>query len=171
MIQYAAVILVLILAVNSDLKFSKIPNYIVLTAIPAGILINLTETGFKGLRGSTIGIIVPMIVLGIFFAARQLGAGDIKLFCSIGAFLGGNFVIFTIIYTFILAGILSLMSLFIHKNMKSTFKEFFGDLKLCLLSRNPAYLKSLYVRKTIKLSPSMAAAFIFQTLQKLWGSN
>jgi prepilin peptidase CpaA len=88
MIVYLVLICLLFLSVISDLKASKIRNIFVFPAALLGIIINAYSYGLSGFRSSIMGIVMPIVLLGILFCARLIGAGDIKLFSAIGAFLG-----------------------------------------------------------------------------------
>ncbi len=166
MIKYIILILLLVLSIYSDLKFSKIRNTQVLYAVIAGFLINLYMFGMNGIISSTLGIIVPILSLGIFFYARLLGAGDIKLFAAIGALFGWNFVIYTMAYSFVFAGIITLFTIMDKMSLKSMFYNFFKDLKICCFTYNISYLQS-NKRHIIKLSPAIAIGAVVQLLLNL----
>lgn len=166
MIKYIILILLLVLSIYNDLKFSKIRNTQVLYAVIAGFLINLYMFGMNGIISSTLGIIVPILLLGIFFYARLLGAGDIKLFAAIGALFGWNFVIYTMAYSFVFAGIITLFTIMDKMSLKSMFYNFFRDLKICCFTYNISYLQS-NKRHIIKLSPAIAIGAVVQLLLNL----
>lgn len=166
MIKYIILILLLVLSIYNDLKFSKIRNTHVLYAVIAGLLINLYMFGMNGIISSTLGIIVPILSLGIFFYARLLGAGDIKLFAAIGALFGWNFVIYTMAYSFVFAGIITLFTIMDKMSLKRMFYNFFKDLKICCFTYNISYLHS-NKRHIIKLSPAIAIGAVVQLLLNL----
>lgn len=106
-------------ALWSDIKSHRIPNRLVFCGAGLGLLLNsvLPEGyGFisslpgalgpwKALAGMGLGfaILLPMYML------RAMAAGDVKLMAMIGAFLGPNAIIGTILTTFIVGGVLSLV--------------------------------------------------------------
>ena len=87
-------------SVYTDIKENKIKNKYLLVALILGLAISLLTGGIAGIKDSFLGIIVPFILLFLFFAMRMFGAGDIKLFCTIGAIMGLNFALNNIIYSF-----------------------------------------------------------------------
>lgn len=122
MIKVILLLLLVSIATYTDIKENKIKNKQILLFILLGIVLSILLGGFSGLKDSLLGIIVPFLLLFIFFVFRMLGAGDIKLFCAIGSIMGVNFVINNIIYSFLLAGIVVILKLLFTKKIISTFK-------------------------------------------------
>ncbi|MDQ2085702.1 prepilin peptidase [Herbivorax sp. ANBcel31] len=121
--------LTVILSVYFDYKYSKIKNFIVYPAILLGLLTNLIMSGTDGFKDSLLGIIVPFIILFLFYALRFLGAGDVKLFSAIGAVMGLRFIIYCMAYSFLFGGFLALIIMIKRKNFSKRFKKLFLYLK------------------------------------------
>jgi prepilin peptidase CpaA len=113
----------------SDIETYKIKNIIVYPFIIIGIITNLYLDGIGGLFFSLKGVIIPIFLLNILFILRMLGAGDIKLFSAIGAIMGGKFVLYTILYSFLCGGFIALLLIIIRKNAMERFKELYIYLK------------------------------------------
>ena len=91
------------MAVWMDFKSASVDNGWILFSFVTGFLIQFTE---KGLRGGFVflaGASTPVIILGILFIFRMLGAGDIKLLCALGGIMGPRTVAECIFYS-LLAG-------------------------------------------------------------------
>ena len=70
------------------------------------------ETGGWKMIGTSLGnIIFPIVLLYFFFLIHVIGAGDIKLFAVLGAFLGKTGVLQVVIYAFLVGGIYALIRL------------------------------------------------------------
>src|SRR4026209_2648887 len=94
--------------IYQDVKYRRIPNIVVLTALVAGIGINIFFDGWHGLLDSLLGFglgFVPMLLLHIFGA---MGAGDGKLGGAVGAILGVGLMPITLVLVAILGGILAI---------------------------------------------------------------
>jgi len=92
-----AIVVLIVLALVCDIHERKIKNSITFPFIIAGLMINTISDGMRGLAYSVTGMVLPVIILLLFYILRMLGAGDIKLFCSIGSILGGTFALNCII--------------------------------------------------------------------------
>lgn len=108
----------LLLAAWRDMKSHCIPNRLVLCGVGLGLLLNsvLPEGyGFVSSLPGALGFWKALAGLGLGFAIllplyvlRAMGAGDVKLMAMIGAFLGPNAIIGTILVTFIVGGMLTM---------------------------------------------------------------
>lgn len=108
--------MLIVLSLASDLRSYKIKNSIIFPFILSGLAINCYYSGVDGMLASLLGIIFPAVLLMVLFALKMLGAGDIKLFCAIGAIMGIDFVLRTIAYSFICGGLIALALLVLRKN-------------------------------------------------------
>lgn len=80
---------ILLAAVWQDLRTGCIPNRWIAAGLLAGIVFQLMQNGTMGFVLFLGGALLPLLLLGVLFYFRMLGAGDIKLFCVVGGFLGG----------------------------------------------------------------------------------
>lgn len=86
-------IALLILACWYDIKFWRIPNWLNLAGVVAGIAIN---SYLGNPKTSLYGLLLGFSVGIIFYAACQFGAGDAKLLAALGAIIGARLILFTI---------------------------------------------------------------------------
>ena len=91
------------MAVWMDFRDASVDNGWILFSFVTGFLIQITERGLKGGAIFLTGVAVPIILLGILFVFRMLGAGDIKLLCALGGIMGPRTVMECIVYS-LLAG-------------------------------------------------------------------
>ena len=93
-----------------DVRFRRIPNVLVLSALIAGLTINIVFGGLHGLGNSALGLgvaFVPMLLLHIFGA---MGAGDVKLMGAVGSILGVAQMPVTLILVIMIGGALAIFS-------------------------------------------------------------
>ncbi|WP_432663234.1 prepilin peptidase [Wukongibacter baidiensis] len=133
-LKYVELALLLILALISDIKTYKIKNNIVYPFILIGLITNMYLEGLDGLVFAIKGMIIPIVILIIFFALRMLGAGDIKLFSAIGAIMGIDFALKAIIYSFLAGGAIALLLIILRRNGVERLKHLFIYLKNCLIT-------------------------------------
>lgn len=155
---------VLAISVFSDFRTSKIPNAYVVCGLISGIMLNGFFGGLSGLKSSALGIILPFFLLCLFFYARLLGAGDIKLFCAVGALMGWEFGMYSMAYSFVTAGVISMVKLAFKANIVSSLLMFCKEMKISLLTGNYANLQSRDKIHIIRLSPAISAGVCIQLL-------
>lgn len=103
-----------------DVRFRRIPNMLVLTALVAGLSINTVFDGLSGLADSGLGFaiaFIPMLLLHIFGA---MGAGDVKLMGAVGSILGVGLMPVTLILVVMVGGILAVYTTLRAGTMFST---------------------------------------------------
>jgi len=133
-IKYALLMMLLLMSLISDVKTRKIKNLIVFSFMVMGVLIGLCETGLVGILNSMCGIILPILILFPLFVLKMLGAGDIKCFSAIGAIMGAGFAAESIIYSFIVGGVIALIIMLFNNNAVKRFKGLLNYLKTCILT-------------------------------------
>jgi prepilin peptidase CpaA len=106
--RYAALVLLLIVSVYCDVRSYRVYNLPVLAGLLTGLIINIATDGLYGLASSLLAALLPAAALFVLFALRMLGAGDIKLFCAIGAIMGVRFAAYAIIFSFLSGGVMAL---------------------------------------------------------------
>ena len=77
----------LIGAVYTDMIQTKISNRLIVLGLALGFFFRFMMEGNKGVLFFVVNISIPVILLYLLFQMRALGAGDIKLFSMIGAFI------------------------------------------------------------------------------------
>jgi prepilin peptidase CpaA len=156
MLKDVVLLVLLLVSVISDYKTFKISNKYVFPAALAGFIINMSYYGLPGLKFSIIGLIIPMLLLGVFFITGLIGAGDIKLFSAAGAIKGWEFVLYTMAYSFIFAAMAVFIKIAGQGNIKNTFSAFLNDLKMCLITCSISYFGISKAKHIIRLSPAIA---------------
>lgn len=133
-IKYIEVVILIVLALISDIRTYKVKNELILFFVIIGTTTNILLEGINGLKFSLCGMITPIIILFILYALRMLGAGDIKLFSAVGTVMGAGFVINAMAYSFIFGGIIALGVMFVNKNGRQRLKYLRQYIKACFLS-------------------------------------
>jgi prepilin peptidase CpaA len=106
--------------IYNDVRYRRIPNLLVLTALITGLAINSVFHGWHGLTTSFLGFglgFIPMLLLHIFGA---MGAGDVKLFGAVGSILGFALMPMTLVLVAMLGGLLAVVTTLRAGTMLST---------------------------------------------------
>lgn len=75
-------------AALKDLACGRIPNSLIVTGLLLGLAYQLLSGRILGALLFFGGALLPLLLLGGLYYFRMIGAGDIKLFCVVGGFLG-----------------------------------------------------------------------------------
>jgi len=114
-IQLMAAALLLMAALYTDLKSMTIPNLLTVPFLAGGCLYALFNAGGHGfllaIGGATAGF-VPLLFLHL---AKGIGAGDVKLFAALGAWLGTLAVLQLMMYAILYAGLVGLILLLFNR--------------------------------------------------------
>ena len=100
-----AVLVVVGIAAVYDIRYRRIPNWLVLTGILVGFGLNTFLFEWKGLRFSLLGLALAFLIYFPLYLLRGMGAGDVKLMASIGAMVGWADWMGIFIVTAILGGL------------------------------------------------------------------
>ena len=84
------ILLVLLVAVAAvyDIRFRRIPNWLVLTGLILGVGLNSFLFEWRGLRFALLGLGLAMLIYFPLYLLRGMGAGDVKLMAAIGSLMG-----------------------------------------------------------------------------------
>lgn len=75
------------IAVVTDVMSARISNRLILSGLFFGFVLRFLGQGSTGILIFLINISIPVILLYLLFQLHALGAGDIKLFSVIGAYV------------------------------------------------------------------------------------
>jgi prepilin peptidase CpaA len=117
MIAWIIVLLIVSMALFTDLKERRIPNVLTYGGAALGVIVHTAQSGWGGMADSILGLLVGMALLLIPFFMGGIGAGDVKLLGAIGALMGIQFVFYTMLWAAIAGGCLSLIYLMAHQKM------------------------------------------------------
>lgn len=106
-----------------DLRTKKIPNCLIGAGLAAGACLQADADGVLSFVGGT-GI--PLLLLGGLFYFRMLGAGDIKLLCAVGGFLGMEDSVRCVLISVLTGGALAGILMLKRRNLMSRLQYFLG---------------------------------------------
>ena len=94
-----------------DGRFRRIPNAFVLATLISGLAINTITNGWTGLLMSLGGCALAFVLMFVLHIFGAMGAGDVKLFASIGAVVGAPLVVPTFLIVALTGGVLALVTM------------------------------------------------------------
>jgi prepilin peptidase CpaA len=149
---------VLIVAVITDIRSNRIPNWLTFSAIIMGLGLNLISAGASGLLFSIEGLFLGGGLFLILYVFGGMGAGDVKLMGAVGAMLGPKMVLMAALYTAIIGGIYALAVIFFHPRAETTRKNTIETIKSLIYFSNLKYNKTEVADNPPKLCYGVAIA-------------
>jgi len=114
-------LIVLAVATFTDLRSRRIPNWLVLPFLLAGIVVSGWFNGWHGIGQSFEGLGLGVLIYGFLFWMGGMGAGDVKLCAAIGAWIGPSQLMFALVITAMVGGIMVLCWAALGGHLKGLF--------------------------------------------------
>ena len=109
-----------VLAGVYDLRYRRIPNWLVLPALAVAFGLNTFLYGLSGLTQAALGFGVALLIYVPLFMLRGMGAGDVKLMAAIGALVGWRIWLIIFVVTGLLGGVLALALMLLKGRFRRT---------------------------------------------------
>ena len=101
-------LIVVTVATFTDLRSRRIPNWLVLPFMAAGVTVSTWIHGWHGLLQSMSGLALGGLLFGILCLMGGMGMGDVKLCASIGAWIGPSQLMLALVITGFAGGVMAL---------------------------------------------------------------
>ena len=128
-------LIILIVAVWSDMQQHRIPNIVSLGGIVLGVAIHAWSSGGPGLLTGIAGTAVGMGIFLPFYLLHGMGAGDVKLMAAVGAFLGPHNALLATGLSLAAGGAIAIMILLVRGGLAPLLKRYWATLKCFIYSR------------------------------------
>jgi len=146
------ILLTLVLAAAVyDVRYRRIPNWLTASGVLVGLVMNTflgdwrspipASPFWPGLRFALAGLGVAFGIYFVLYAARAMGAGDVKLMAAVGAMVGWEDWFGIFVFTAIIGGLMALILVLVKKRAMKTFWNV-GFILSEMTSGRPAYLKN-----------------------------
>ena len=107
----------------TDWRSRKIPNWLTVTGLVAGVALNSYAYGWEGAKSSLEGAGLALVLLLPVVILRGLGAGDWKLMGAVGAFLGPESFLVVLIVSVLVAGVMAIVQMIRARRVVRTLKN------------------------------------------------
>jgi prepilin peptidase CpaA len=101
-------LIVVTVATVTDLRSRRIPNWLVLPFMAAGIIVSTWLRGWHGLGQSMSGLALGGLLFGALCLLGGMGMGDVKLCAAIGAWIGPSQLMLALVITAFAGGVMAL---------------------------------------------------------------
>ena len=169
------IVLLLMVAIAAvyDIRFRRIPNWLVLTGLVLGLGLNTFWFQWRGARASLMGIGLAFLIYFPLYLLRGMGAGDVKLMAAIGAIVGAANWFGIFIVSSLLGGVVAIILLLSRGRLMNSLWNI-GFLFQRLFSLKAPYAREeldISSPKSIKLPHGVAIAggsVIFLATAWIW---
>lgn len=94
-----------------DVRYRRIPNFIVIATLAGGVIISGIFGGFNGVLASLAGCALAFALMFALHIFGAMGAGDVKLFAAIGSVVGLALVLQTFVVVTATGGVIAVYSM------------------------------------------------------------
>jgi prepilin peptidase CpaA len=125
-IPWAAVICVCSAAAVWDVLYRRIPNYLTIPALLAGLLWAGATGGWEGSGQAFVASLLMGLPFVVMFVLALGGAGDAKLMAAVGAWLGVRDGLSALIWVVICGGLIGIVFALVRKRLPDVFRNLAG---------------------------------------------
>ena len=141
-----------------DWRYRRIPNWLTVSGLVAGIGVNVALWGWPGLKAALLGAALGLGLLLPFVLLRSLGAGDWKLAGALGACLGPRDLVTILMGTILVAGVMALVVVIWKRRLIQTLRNIVRMLAAFVSLRLPGSEVSLDSPQSTKIPFGVAMA-------------
>lgn len=154
----------LVVAAIYDVNTGRIPNTLIGTMAICGMLYNCFFC--VAIHHPMLGILLPLLCTGLLFIMRVFGAGDVKLLCAAGIFLG-EYIIKIICISFVCSAVWGLLLLLVRREF---FTRIYRGIRyfLCLIIWRQLYPYPYGIKSRNRLTVPYAVFVLIAYLLDCW---
>jgi prepilin peptidase CpaA len=141
-----------------DWRYRRIPNWLTVSGLLAGIAVNAITAGWPGARASLLGAGLGLAILLPFVLIKALGAGDWKLIGALGACLGPSRLVTVLVGSMFVAGVMALALIIYKGRVRQAFGNIVRMLGAFLALHLPGPEVSLDNPESVKIPFGVAVA-------------
>ncbi|HEX21578.1 MAG TPA: hypothetical protein ENH19_02870 [Actinobacteria bacterium] len=113
-------VMVVVVAVYTDIKYRKIYNISTFAGTGAGLLLSVYAGGLHGLKVNLAGLVFGLALLMPIFYLGGVGGGDVKLLATVGAIGGYPFILWASSYMAVAGVFMAIASLLRQGRLKKS---------------------------------------------------
>jgi prepilin peptidase CpaA len=155
-----------------DWRYRRIPNWLTVSGLAAGVAVNTILYRWPGLKAALLGMALGLGLLLPFVWIRSLGAGDWKLAGALGACLGVRQLLSVLMGTVLVAGVMALAVVIWKGRLKRTLLNIAHLLAALFSLRMPGSELSLDDPQSTKIpfGVAMALTVVFYGIGRAIGN-
>jgi prepilin peptidase CpaA len=137
----AVLVLVVITAAIFDLRWRRVPNWLTVSGVLLGVVLNTLLLPSQGLLSSLEGVGSALLIYVPLYLLRGMGGGDVKLMAAVGAIAGPGNWLRIFFLTLIFGAVAAIILIFVKRRVRRTFQNI-GLILVSLGSGQAPYAKN-----------------------------
>lgn len=125
----------------TDILSMRIPNWLTLSGLLAGLLTQGLINGWHGLWFASGGAAVGFALLLLMHFIGAVGAGDVKLFAGIGAWTGVQFTMQVVMYSVLFGAVIGWLIVLKRRETGSRLRKIINTFAGLIILKSPQLLK------------------------------
>ncbi|MGQ7957814.1 prepilin peptidase [Pseudomonas sp. SP16.1] len=111
-------------AVASDLRRHRIPNFLVVLGLALGLAGQAYAGELAGLGDGALGLLIGFGVFLPLYAMGGMAAGDVKLMAMVGSFMTPHYALWTALFSLIAGGLCGLLLVLARRQVQQTLGRY-----------------------------------------------
>jgi Flp pilus assembly protein protease CpaA len=163
LIIYSFLIVCLLIAFIYDATTKRIPNWLSLLLIISGLSWNYFSAQGLGLKESSLGLLIGLLLMLPGYVFASMGAGDAKLMAAIGSVVGFKQVLYVALYSYIVMLVIAVLFIIVKGDLFKLLRRYkiviYGLFAHTLAYQKPDDSDAASYR--LPLAPAMAIATFY----------
>lgn len=151
-------VIVLSIAVVTDVRHHRIYNSLTFPSMAAGIALNTVAHGWSGFLFAFSGLVLGVVLFLPMVGLLSRGAGDLKLLAAVGALGGPTFVIWTALWAGVAGGVFAVAVLLARGRLGTTMAGFALDVQS---GQFPVARSNIRVPYAVPIAAGAVMALVF----------
>lgn len=123
---FSILIVGLCLSVITDISRHRIPNWLTLCLCLSALILHIWFGGLTGILFVTSGILVGLCCFLPLYLFGAMGAGDVKLLASVGAFVGPSSVVWAALMTILAGGVIAIFFITLKGGLMPMIRRYYS---------------------------------------------
>jgi prepilin peptidase CpaA len=166
LLKPSLLVILLVAALYTDLKYGKIFNKLTLPCMVLGIIINTCQTGSSGFLQSAGGTFLVLSLFLLFAKVGGMGGGDIKLLMAIGGIMGIGFVARAMLLSAVVGGVLALVIIARRRVLLSSVRSLKNKMIASVMFKAPLDFSQGSEDMKFRYSPAIVLGTLLTLLLK-----
>jgi prepilin peptidase CpaA len=111
-------------AMVSDLRRHRIPNFLVVLGLTLGLAGQAYSGGISGLGGGVLGLLIGFGVFLPLYAMGGMAAGDVKLMAMVGSFMTPQWALWASLFSLIAGGLCGFLLVLVRGQVQQTLGRY-----------------------------------------------